>query len=364
MLVIRNGHVLSDGEEHRADVAVDNGTIVDVAPLIDTTSAEVIDATNCFVTPGFIDLQLNGAFGIDFTTQPDGLPRVVPGLRAFGVTSCLPTVISSPAHMRDAAINVLAGQASIGIHLEGPVLNPLRRGAHPAAALVEPNAIDISTWRRDNGVALVTLAPELPGALELVDELTSAGVVVSAGHTDATVEQFAESIGEGVRYVTHLFNAMRPFNHRDPGIIGAALTDPRVVCGLIADGLHVDPVAVRMAWAALGPKRCNLVSDAVAVLGVPEGRARVGNVELTVIDGAVRDPHGALAGSNLTLDQAVRNLQRWTGCSPAHAVGTVTTVPAQLLGLSTKGRVQAGYDADLVVLDRDLHVRNVVVADD
>jgi len=216
-------------------------------------------------------------------------------------------------------------------------------------------------WSRDGGISLVTLAPELPGALGLVEQLLSGGVVVSAGHTDATAEEFRAGVDAGIRYVTHLFNAMRPFGHRDPGIVAAALTDERVTCGLIADGIHVHPTAVRLAWGALGPDRLNLVTDAVAVLGTPGGRARIGDVELVATENGVREPGGALAGTNLSLDQAVRNLVEWTGCSVADAISTVTTVPARVLGLAAKGAVRVGFDADLVVLDSDLRVRTTIV---
>ncbi len=367
MLLVHSGIVVSEGREVSADVLIDGSTIISVAPRIPVAAnVETVDATGCSVSPGFIDLQLNGAFGVDFTTSPEEMTRVSGGLPTYGVTSFCPTVISCSDRRRAAAIAGLrsaqsAGAQSVGIHLEGPVLNPLRRGAHPASALVAPSREMTEAWSRDAGVSLVTLAPELPGALDLIAGLVAGGVVASAGHSDATAEEFLAGVDAGIRYVTHLFNAMRPFGHRDPGIIGAALTDDRVTCGLIADGIHVHPMAVRLAWRALGPERLNLVTDAVAVLGAPGGRARVGDVELIATEHGVREPGGALAGTSLALDQAVRNLVEWTGCSVADGISTVTTVPARVLGLTTKGAVRVGLDADLVVLDRDLRVRATIV---
>ncbi len=353
MLAVRSGIVVGGGREAEADVLIDDGRIVDVAPRIDVSPS--IDASGCYVAPGFIDLQINGAFGVDATTAPSEFAAVVPRLARFGVTACCPTVISCSSARRSAAVAALAG-VSLGVHLEGPFLNPVRRGAHPPAALASLSPSDVGS-----GVSLVTLAPELPGALELVRALAERGVVVSAGHSDATAAELTAAIEAGITYITHLFNAMRPFTHRDPGIIGAALTDERVTCGLIADGIHVDPTAVRMAWRALGPDRLNLVSDAVAVLGADGGRARVGDVELVATEHGVREASGVLAGSDLALDDAVRNLVAWTGCTVAEAIGTVTSVPARVLGLTDKGVVAPGADADLVLLDRALHVRRVLV---
>jgi N-acetylglucosamine-6-phosphate deacetylase len=210
-------------------------------------------------------------------------------------------------------------------------------------------------------VVLVTLAPELPGALELISSLTERGVVVALGHTDGTAEQFAAGIGAGARYVTHLFNGMRPFGHRDPGPIGATLADEAVIAGLICDGIHVDPIAVRMAWRSLGPERLNLVTDAVAVLGAAPAMARLGSVDVTVDGGGVRTAGGVLAGSNLSLDQAVRNLVAFTGCSVLDAVRTVTATPAQLLGLTERGALSPGRRGDVTVLGAELDVVATVV---
>jgi N-acetylglucosamine-6-phosphate deacetylase len=253
------------------------------------------------------------------------------------------------------------GAVPLGLHLEGPMLSPVRRGAHPADLLRGPDRALIDGWSAERGVLLATLAPELPGALDAIRALADRGVVVSIGHTDCSAADFAAAVAAGARYVTHLFNAMRPFGHRDPGPIGAALADDTVVVGLICDGIHVDPVAVRMAWRALGADRLNLVTDAVAVLGSEPRASRLGSVDVTVDGGAVLTAEGVLAGSALALDQAVRNLIGFTGCSVPDAVGTVTATPARLLGRADRGRLVPGARGDVTVLDADLSVALTIV---
>ena len=261
----------------------------------------------------------------------------------YGVTAFVPTIITCSPESRQAALDAWRRRADqpaaavpLGLHFEGPMLSPARRGAHPASRC---------SWRRPRTL-VADVGPgrpaccwppwrrSCPGALDVIDELTGRGVVVSLGHTDASAEQFAAGLAAGATYVTHLFNAMRPFNHRDPGPIGATLADDTVVAGLICDGIHVDPVAVRMAWRALGPSRLNLITDAVDVLGLDTGgTSRIGNVDVTSGAAGVRTADGVLAGSNLALDQAVRNLVAFTGCPVVEALATVTSTPADVLHL-------------------------------
>lgn len=374
-LVIAGGAVVTpSGVIDPGQVVVDaRGRIVTVGEAAASeppADADVIDATGCWVTPGFIDVQINGGHGIDLTTDPgraDELGRFLP---RYGVTAFVPTIITCGDEQRAAALawwagrdhaNVGAGAVPLGLHIEGPMLAAPRRGAHPLESLRTPDAALIDGWSRDAGVLLATLAPELGGALELIAELTERGVVVALGHTDCTAEQFAAGVDAGARYVTHLFNAMRPFAHRDPGPIGATLADDSVVAGLICDGIHVDPIAIRMAWRALGADRVNLVTDAVAVLGTAPGAGRLGSVDVTVDGGGVRTAGGVLAGSDLSLDRAVRNLVAFTGCTVPDAVGTVTATPARLLGLTDRGALRVGARGDVTVLDPELAVLATVV---
>jgi N-acetylglucosamine-6-phosphate deacetylase len=371
-LVVAGGSVIAPTSviEH-GDVVVRDGRIVAVGAAGDVGSSPdtvVLDATGCWVAPGFIDVQLNGGHGIDLTTEPDRAGELGGYLPRYGVTSFVPTIITCDDAQRAAALTSwarrdgsTAGAVALGLHLEGPMLSPARRGAHPAGLLRDPAPVLIDGWDPASGVLLATLAPELPGAVETIAALAARGVVVSIGHTDCTADEFAAGVAAGATYVTHLFNAMRPFSHRDPGPIGAALADDAVVAGLICDGIHVDPVAVRMAWRALGPDRLNLVTDAVAVLGSEPGASRLGAVEVTVDDRGVRTADGVLAGSDLSLDCAVRNLAAFTGCAVPDAIATVTATPARLLGLADRGRLERGGRADVTVLDGDLAVVATIV---
>jgi N-acetylglucosamine-6-phosphate deacetylase len=371
-LVISGGSAVTPaGVVGDAEVVVEGGRIAAVGTgRTALAGATTLDAAGCWITPGFIDLQINGGHGIDLTSEPyraDELGRYLP---RYGVTAFLATVITCPDEQRRAALawwaarhGVTAEPAArpIGLHFEGPMLAGSRRGAHPGQLLRDPELSLVDGWSPASGVVLATLAPELPAALDVVAELVSRGVVVSIGHTDCSAEQFDAAVAAGAGYVTHLYNGMRPFAHRDPGPVGAALAGDGAVVGLICDGIHVDPVAVRMAWRALGPGRLNLVTDAVAALGSSTTGARLGSVEVTVDRAGVRTADGVLAGSNLSLDRAVRNLVAFTGCSVPDAVATVTATPARLLGLTDRGRLEVGARADATVLNADLEVMATVV---
>jgi N-acetylglucosamine-6-phosphate deacetylase len=359
-LVVAGGQVLQPGGLAPADVVVRDGLIEAIAPgLAPLIGAGTLDATGLLVAPGFIDTQVNGAFGIDLTTEPERMGEVAAALPQYGVTSFLPTVISSGVEARDGLLDALAQPAAshgraalaLGAHFEGPMLNQRRAGAHPASRLCEPSLSLVERWSRHDGVILVTLAPELTGALEVVRALVARGVVVAAGHTDAATDEVLAGLDAGVTHFTHLFNAMRPLHHRDPGPVGVALTAPGVTAGLIADGVHLHPRTAILAWAAMG-RRLNLVSDAVAALGQPGGAGPAG----------VTNERGQLAGADVALDQGVRNLVAWTGCSTGDAVATVTSTPADLLGRTDKGRLVEGAHGDLVLLTPDLDVVATVIA--
>jgi len=372
------GHVLVGGALIRADLVVDGDTITDVITDPADTGPADVDCSDLVIAPGFIDLQCNGANGVDLTTEPDRILDVAVELPRFGVTSFLPTVVTAPASTRAAAIiemSALAQQIEhtidgrraakpLGLHLEGPMISRDHLGAHAGRYAADPSTLltEIETWASSGVVTLVTLAPELAHAIDVVERLVAAGIVVSAGHTAMTPGDFAAARATGMSYVTHLFNAMAPFGHRSPGPIGAVLADDSVTVGVICDGIHVDPVAVEMAWRALGPARLSLVSDASPALGAPHGRFRIGDIEIVHDDTGVRTVDGVLAGSALPLDQAVRNLMAFTGCSLADALATVTSTPADLLGLADRGRIHRGARADLTILDQAGNLRHTVIA--
>lgn len=358
-LAIRGGVVYIDANCVDGDVVVDGTRITAVGPSLRDRCAHVVDATDCSVLPGFVDLQVNGAVGVDLTTQPERIGEVAAYLVQCGVTSFMPTVISSPASDMGAAIAEIhkwshggrPAARSLGVHLEGPFLNPTRAGAHPLRHLRPPSLAEVQGWRSDAGVAMVTLAPELPGALSVVEQLVGSGVSVCAGHTAADTEELTAAVAAGVRGVTHLFNAMGPMSARSPGPGGATLAHPALIAGLIVDGLHVDPTMVRVAWRALGPSRLALVSDAISALGLPPGACSIGDTSVVVDITGARTAEGVLAGSVLRFDEAVRNLMAFTGCGLSEASLSASATPARLAQRRDIGRLASGYSADIVVLD-------------
>lgn len=374
MLCILGATILTtSGRIDDGAVLIEGDRVATVAPAAEFScppGTALVDAHGLVLAPGFIDLQINGAFGFDFTTDPASVWHVAARLPRYGVTSFLPTIVSSPDDVVRSAQRVLldgappgvVGATPLGLHLEGPFLDPARRGVHDDRHLAPPDRDRIAGWSPDRCVRLVTLAPELPGALELVRALTERGIVVSAGHSSATYAEGVAAIEAGVRYGTHLFNAMPPLLHREPGLVGALLEDPRVIVGLIADGIHVDSVVMALVWRAKGAAGTSLVTDAMAALGMPIGTHQIGGVTCLVDELAPRSAEGRLAGSILSLDKAIRNLMSAAHCSLEDAVATVTTVPATLLGLVNRGRIEPGALADLVLLDSDVRVAATIAA--
>ncbi|MEO7430212.1 MAG: N-acetylglucosamine-6-phosphate deacetylase [Acidimicrobiales bacterium] len=364
-LSVQGASVWRDARWRTGDVTCRDGAIVDDAAGPDATTLGV---AGMLVVSGFIDLQCNGGLGIDLASNPERLWDLGAQLPRWGVTAWLPTIVTTPPGIVERALATLAagpppgwvGAEPLGLHLEGPFLSPAKRGAHPAALLRPATMAAIDGWSRAAGVALVTLAPELEGALEVIEALVERGVVVSLGHSAATADQAMAGVDAGATWVTHLFNAMVPLHHREPGLAGVALTDERLHVGLIADGIHVDPSVVTVAQRALGD-RLTLVTDAVAALGMPEGRQALGRSEVTVDADGVRLADGTLAGSNLAMDQAVRNLMAFTGCSAEVAVCAGTEAPARVLGDERRGTLAVGSRADLVVLDGERRVVATVI---
>jgi N-acetylglucosamine-6-phosphate deacetylase len=364
-----------------ADVAIVAGRIMRVVDDQQggaASSQAVLDATGCFVVPGFIDVQINGAFGVDFTHQPERVAEVAARLPEMGVTSFLPTVITAAPEVTARAVRELdaartaaregAGSRILGAHLEGPFINHERRGAHPSHHVRPPSRSEAQSWAADAGVAMVTLAPELPGAIELISDLTSRGVVVSLGHTAASFADIDAAASAGATGATHLYNAMGSMSAREPGTIAPLLRHPSMICGLIVDGVHVDPLMVALAWQQLGD-RLMLVTDAVAALGLRrddghDGRAFAGNIGDTgvIVDrDSVRTANGVLAGSILAMDNALRNLIAFTGCTLTEAVQAASATPAALLGRTDLGTLRPGAAGDVVLLDEQARVVATVV---
>ena len=316
--------------------------------------------------PGFLDLQVNGFGGVDLLdADADGFRRAGEALLETGVIAYLPTFITAPEDQLVAALRKLpehdAGPRILGVHLEGPFLAPTRLGTHPPEHRRDPDLALLERLLAAGPVRVMTLAPELPGAGELIDLLHVCGVTVSCGHSDATAEDADAAFDRGIRTVTHLFNAMRPLRHRDPGIVGAALARDDVVVQIILDGIHLAPETAKVVWRAAAG-RVALVTDAIAAAGTigGDGASNLGGLEVAIRDGVARGPDGVLAGSLLTMIDAVRNLVA-LGVPLEAALAAATSVPAAIIGETTTGRLEIGSPADLVVLDDNLQIERVLV---
>ena len=350
-----------------ACVAVSDGVILGVAAgeTYGDVPPDVVLPSGVLV-PGLIDLQINGCFGVDFVAaDPAGWAEVSARLPETGVTSFVPTFITAPVPdlvaglRRTAALPAdLGGARVLGVHVEGPFLSPDRHGAHDPALLRDPTpeAVDALIEAAPGLLRMHTLAPERPGALAAIRRLVDAGVLVSVGHSDATAEQTEAAADAGARLVTHLFNAMRPLHHREPGVVGQGLADPRLTCGLIADLHHVAAPICRLAFAA-APGRIVLVTDAVAAAGMPPGTYDLGGQQVSVDPlGLPRRSDGTIAGSGLRLDAAIANVVA-AGVDLRSAVDAASRLPADILGRPDLGRIEAGGTADLVWLGDDLSAR-------
>ncbi len=350
--------------------AIIDGVIVDGDVEIEdgrVTGAGVGGAAGSSIAvPGFVDLQVNGFAGVDFATaQPEDYDRVGAVLSATGVVAYQPTVITLPEAKITTALESLAahrpgrpGPHIIGMHLEGPFLSPMRAGAHDPASMAEPDLELAHRLLEAGPVTMMTLAPERPGALELLDLLIGRGVVVSCGHSDATAAEGHAAFERGATALTHLFNAQPPLHHRDPGIAGAALSRKDVTVSIIVDGFHLADEAVQLALAAPAPAA--LITDAISAAGQPEGTYPLGDRAVTVTGGSARLDDGTLAGSVLTMDAAVRNLVE-IGADLVEGVAAATAIPARTVGRSDLGRLTVGGSAEVVVLTDDLAVERTLV---
>ena len=356
------------------EVLVVNGRIAEVARRVETRQgAEVVGLEGAILAPGLIDLHVHGGNGVD---TMDGEAGAIAGLSAFvaahGVTGFLPTTVTAPLPeieralkaVRRAVDGELPGAQVLGVHLEGPFFNRRRAGAQPLNWCVDParDALQRLLATGEGLIRMMSLAPELPGALAAIETLTQHGIVASVGHTDATYAQAQAAFAAGARHVTHLFNAMSPLHHREPGVIGAALTTDGVRVQIIADGLHLHPATLALVVRCKGVDEVLLITDAIAGAGLPDGEYALGPQRVIVRNGEARTPAGNLAGSTLTLERAVANMVRLAGVSLPAALQMASLNPARVLGLEQhKGRLAPGYDADLVALDADFNVRLTVV---
>ena len=364
------GRLLIDGRLVKGAVVVERGRIVDVR-IGDAGSLPSPRLDAEIVSPGLVDLQVNGGFGLEVGADAGALRALAARLPSTGVTTFLPTAVSSRAAeyralaAAFASARGAAGARMPGLHLEGPLLSPGRAGAHREAEIAAARAtLDdvLDDLLATGDVRLVTVAPEQPGALTLIGRLRQAGVVVSVGHSDATFEQAVAAIDAGATLTTHLYNAMSPLHHRAPGVVGAALTDDRVTVMLIADGVHVHPAALNVALRAKGPERIALVTDAIAAAGALPGRFALAGVEVISDGKSARLADGTLAGSTLTMDRAVRMISGVAGARLEDALAMASSVPAAAIGLADTGRIAVGRSADLTLWSAALEVTATIVA--
>jgi len=365
----------------RPVVLVEGGTIVDIFCQTDRPvpqGSRVIDFGDAILAPGFVDIHIHGGAGHDvMNADPAGLAALERLLAAHGVTSYFPTTVTAAIDQTLSALDQLASvieQAEnrsaendrraqpLGIHLEGPFISHIRRGVHPPAHLQRPS-LDLFErfWQAARGrIRLMTIAAELEGAMEVIAEAARRGVCISLGHTDAELETAQAAVAAGARHATHAFNAMRPLNHRDPGIIGAMLTDSRLSADIIADGIHLHPAIVELFLKAKGPDLSVLITDATAATGMPAGRYRLGDMDVEVKDGRCM-AEGKLAGSVLTMDRAVRNVMQFAHWDLQDALRLATLNPARVAGLTQRGKLEPGCVADIIVLNPRGEVKTTIV---
>jgi len=350
-------------------ILIEDGYIASIHPQGEIRASLVgvqhIDATGLWVIPGLIDVHVHGSAGADaMDATPSALQSMADFFVRHGVTSYLPTTISAPSQSISAAIeNTIStaqpggGAQHLGVHLEGPYLGSDYRGAQAPECLRSPEPQEYELWFKMGGIRLVTLAPELPGAIDLIEYGIHRGIRFSIGHSAASYEQVIHAADHGLSQATHTFNGMRGLHHREPGSVGAVLTDERIYAEIIVDGVHLHPAVVKLIVRAKGTGRTILITDATRAAGLQDGDYELGGQIVQVRDSIVRTAKGSLAGSTLTLNVALRNVMRFAGLSINDALTMATMTPAEALGLSPhKGVIQPGADADLALVDPDLNV--------
>jgi len=360
-----------------AVVSVEDGRVVNLTSRNEAQAAPnkaAIDFGDCAIVPGFCDIHIHGGVNCDVMRgSADEMKKFESFLARHGVTSYFPTTVTASQEVTLSALERLATAIDsahkngvdrarpMGIHLEGPFLSHAKRGVHPPEDLMAPSitAFD-KLWQAARGhVRMITIAPELDCAEEVITEASKRGVCVSIGHSDATLEQARRGIKAGARHATHTFNAMRPLDHRSPGILGEVLTNKQLSADVIADGIHVDPTVIDLLFRAKGIENFVLITDAISATGMPDGRYLLGTLEVELKDGRCLR-NGNLAGSALTMDRAVRNVMKFAGLDLQQAVRAASLNPAKVVGIK-KGTIEPGADADFVVLTPTGEVRATIV---
>jgi N-acetylglucosamine-6-phosphate deacetylase len=362
----------TDAIEHPI-VLVEQGRVLEISDRNHRrvpSGVSISDFGEGVIVPGYVDLHIHGNAGYDVMDDDgDALPAIERSLVRHGVTSYFPTTVTAPMDKTLRALEQLADAIenrerksadgatralAVGIHIEGPFISHARRGVHPPENLLAPTLpLFERLWQAARGrIRMMTIAPELESAPEVIAEAARRGVCVSLGHSDADFAQTERGIAAGALHATHTFNAMRPLDHRSPGILGAVLTDDRVSADIIVDGVHLDPAVVKIVAETKGSEQTVLITDATSATGMPDGRYHLGSLEVEVRDGKCT-MDGKLAGSVLTMDRAVRNLARFAKWNLTEAVAAASRNPARVARIENKGVLAVGADADFVVLNRE-----------
>jgi len=372
--LITNGNIITpETSLHNHTLIIEDNKIVSIScgEVLAGDNDRMIDAQGYRVTPGLIDIHVHGAMGYDtMDASPEAIKAMGTHFASHGVTSYLPTTMSStPSAIRKAINNLVDcskpenGAYHMGVHVEGPYLNPSQKGAQSEHILRDADPSEYEYWMESGILKLVSLAPERNGSLEFIDRGIMKGVEFSLAHSGATYEQVIEAANHGLRQATHVFNGMIGLHHRKPGTVGGVLTDDRIYAQVIADGVHVHPAVLRLLVCAKGISRTILITDAIRATGLKDGIYTLGDDKITVKNGISRTAAGGLAGSTLNMDAAIRNMIDFTGLSFEEVLPMGTSVPAKAMKwFGEKGVLQPGADADIVIFDNNLHVHLTMVS--
>ncbi|XP_026467904.1 N-acetylglucosamine-6-phosphate deacetylase isoform X1 [Ctenocephalides felis] len=379
IIQFKNCYILRDHNIILEDLWIRNGKIINPEDIFfdeKTVAHEVIDCKGAIISPGFIDIQINGGFGIDFSNNTSsveaGIEKVSKGILAHGVTSFCPTIVTSPTEIYHKIIPKILkrkggkhGATVLGIHLEGPYINKKKKGAHPEKYIMEFDQEYKqfeTTYGAMENVSIITVAPEKENAMKMISMLTKNGLVVSLGHSTANLVEGEQAVKAGATLITHLFNAMLPFHHRDPGLVGLLSTDSftndkTIYFGLISDGVHTHPAALRIAYKT-HPNGLILVTDAISALGLHEGTHNIGQLSVQITGSrAYIAGTDTLCGSICSMNECIKFFLEATGCSMAYALEVASLHPAKAIGISNvKGSLDYDRDADLVFLDKNFNV--------
>ena len=370
-LLLRNCKRYDSGE--LVDIAVVGGKINEIGRIDDPQNFDrIVDAEGKIVAPGFIDVHIQGAGGADVLDgTPEALQTMSQTLARLGVTGFLATTVMKPEtknhHLSVLAENWqsdLGGAHILGLHLEGPFINPVKKGGISPTAIYasSPAAFREVLEITQNSLKMMTIAPELDGNLAIIRQLCERDVVPAFAHSNATYEQAQKGFEAGIRHVTHIFNAMPPLHHREPGPLMAILESDSITVQIISDGVHLHPRIVNFLYRNLGPRRCVCITDGIQAMGLPEGRFIYNGRAYESKDGAARYDDGTLIGSAISVAEAARRFRRFTGCSLREAIETVTLNPARVLGIDhRKGSLETGKDADLVLMDEQFRVSRTII---